>query len=90
MLIVEKAGGRDRHIIDGREAEVVLSVRAWAAVASIGYSTAKKILASGNGPKKTRLSAGRIGITVSAHKRWLAERKPEARSRQIAKRTRPA
>jgi hypothetical protein len=74
MLIVEKSGGRDRHIIDTQDAEVVLSIRAWAAVSSLGYSTAKKILAAGEGPRVTRLSAGRIGVRMSEHQRWLAER----------------
>ena len=73
--IIERGRNDARsYIVEAGDAEIVMSIRTWAAVASIGYSTAKKILASGNGPKKTRLSAGRIGITVSAHKRWLAER----------------
>jgi hypothetical protein len=56
------------------DVEIVMSVRQWAQVANLGYSTAKRLLANGNGPKKTRLTLYRIGITASAHKAWLRER----------------
>jgi hypothetical protein len=40
----------------------------------IGHSTAKKLLASGQGPKVTRLTEKRIGIRMSEHAAWLAAR----------------
>jgi len=69
--------GRDGYagyIIDAGDAEIVLSVKTWARLASIGYSTAKKLLREGDGPRKTRLTRHRIGVTLSSHKAWLDER----------------
>lgn len=71
--IIERGRNNTSHILEAEGAEVVLSIRMWAQLASIGYSTAKKILREGRGPRVTRLSEHRIGITTSAHKAWLAE-----------------
>ena len=73
-LIVEKGRNDTRHILEAEGAEIVMSVRTWAALASIGYSTAKKLLAAGQGPRVTHLTDKRIGIRMSAHQAWLAER----------------
>jgi hypothetical protein len=66
--------GSAGYIIEAADAEIVLSVRTWARLASLGYSTAKKLLREGNGPAKTRLTRHRIGITASSHAAWLRER----------------
>ena len=55
-------------------ADVILSIREWAALVGIGYSSARKMLREGNGPKKTALSMHRIGIAISSHKEWIRER----------------
>jgi len=60
--------------INGADAEIVLSIRQWALMANLGYSTAKKVLREGNGPRKTRLTMHRVGITLSSHREWLRER----------------
>ena len=72
--IIERGRNNTSHIRDLAGAEIVMSVKQWAIVANIGYSTAKRLLRNGNGPKKTRLTQHRIGITTSAHAAWLAER----------------
>lgn len=72
--IIERGRNDTRHILEAEGAEIVLSVKMWAQLCGIGYSTAKKILAAGNGPRRTRLSEHRYGITTSAHKAWLRER----------------
>jgi predicted DNA-binding transcriptional regulator AlpA len=74
VLIVEKGRNDTRHLVDVADAEIVLSVRSWAALVGIGHSTAKKLLASGQGPKVTRLTEKRIGIRMSAHAAWLSAR----------------
>ena len=66
--------GSPGHIMECGNAEIVLSIKTWARLASLGYSTAKKLLREGNGPRKTRLTRHRIGITLSAHREWLRER----------------
>ena len=70
--IVEKDRSYILELDDG--VEIVMSVRQWAQVANLGYSTAKRLMANGDGPKKTRLTRNRIGITASSHKAWLDER----------------
>jgi predicted DNA-binding transcriptional regulator AlpA len=55
----------------------VLRFREWCALAGISERTGKRLLASGRGPTITRLSERRIGIAISAHRRWLAERARE-------------
>jgi hypothetical protein len=55
----------------------VVSVRTWAGLANVSYSTAKWLLAHEQGPKVTRLSPHRMGIRLSHYHEWL-----EARSRR--------
>ena len=75
--ITEKASDGTSTILDLGDVEVVLSIRAWAAVIGVGYSSAKRMLANGDGPVKVRLSRNRVGVTASAHRTWLASRRIE-------------
>jgi predicted DNA-binding transcriptional regulator AlpA len=52
----------------------VLTLRQWAELNSLGVRTAKRIIASGNGPKITQLSDRRIGIQERHNEEWLASR----------------
>ena len=64
----------DTALADPPLPERVMSTREWAALASISYTTARWLLANGQGPHVTRLSPGRIGVTVRDFNAWLAER----------------
>lgn len=72
--ITEKARDGRSQILDLGDVEVVMSIKTWAMVANIGLSTAKRLLARGEGPALVRLSPGRVGVTAGSHARWLAER----------------
>ena len=73
--ITEKKANGTSTILDlGDAADPVISIREWAALIGVGYSSAKKMLAQGDGPKKTRLSMNRIGVAVSSHAKWVRER----------------
>jgi predicted DNA-binding transcriptional regulator AlpA len=52
----------------------VLRLREWAELAGVSMRTARRILASGTGPRIVQLSSKRVGVTVGAHKRWLEAR----------------
>jgi len=52
----------------------VLRLREWAELAGVSMRTARRILASGTGPRIVQLSSKRVGISVAAHKQWLAAR----------------
>lgn len=65
--------GRSR-ILDLGDVEIVMSIRAWAAVIGVGYSSAKRMFREGDGPARVRLSRHRVGVTASAHARWLRSR----------------
>ena len=52
----------------------VMTLRQWADLNSLGYSSARRILASGQGPKITQLSERRIGIRVADNDKWQATR----------------
>lgn len=82
--ITDLGRGRAGVILECGNAELVLSIRSWARLASIGYSSAKKLLASGKGPAVVQLSAHRIGVTTGAHQRWLADRERPQRQRRSA------
>jgi predicted DNA-binding transcriptional regulator AlpA len=71
--IVERERGGKSTMLE-LDADVVLSIREWAMLIGLGYSTARKLLREGNGPKKTALSMHRIGIAISSHKEWIRER----------------
>jgi predicted DNA-binding transcriptional regulator AlpA len=71
--IVERERGGKSMMLE-LDADVVLSIREWAMLVGLGYSTARKLLREGNGPKKTALSMHRIGIAISSHKEWIRER----------------
>jgi hypothetical protein len=50
------------------------TVPEWAELNSLGVRTAKRILASGNGPKITQLSERRVGIREDHNAEWQAAR----------------
>jgi hypothetical protein len=52
----------------------VLTFAEWCALNRISERTGRRILAGGNGPTVTELSAKRIGITIEANRRWQASR----------------
>lgn len=56
------------------EDDQVLTFAEWCAVNSIGKRTGRRILASGEGPVVTQLTARRIGIRVADNRRWQASR----------------
>jgi hypothetical protein len=52
----------------------VLTLFEWAQLARISMRTARRLIARGDGPVVTMLSAKRVGVSIGAHKRWLASR----------------
>jgi predicted DNA-binding transcriptional regulator AlpA len=52
----------------------VLTFREWAKLNGISQRTAWRLIASGNGPVITQLSARRIGVTIAADRAWKASR----------------
>jgi len=48
----------------------VLTIEQWARLAGFSYSTARRVLASGDGPPLLRISARRYGIRLSDHHKW--------------------
>jgi hypothetical protein len=52
----------------------VLRFKEWCALNHISERTGRRILAGGNGPVVTQLSAKLIGITVSANRAWQESR----------------
>lgn len=50
----------------------VLTFPEWCRLNRISERTGRRILAGGTGPKVTRLSERRIGITIGANRRWQA------------------
>jgi hypothetical protein len=52
----------------------VLRFKEWCGLNRISERTGRRLLASGNGPVTTRLSAKLIGITVHANRKWQASR----------------
>jgi hypothetical protein len=42
-------------MLELNDADVILTIREWAALVGIGYSSARKMLREGNGPKKDGL-----------------------------------
>ena len=56
------------------ELDQILTCQRWAGLNAIGYSTARKLLRDGAGPKITQLSAGRFGIRASDNAAWQAAR----------------
>jgi hypothetical protein len=73
-ITMKKADGTSTIVDLGDTVDVVMTVREGARVASLGLSTAKRLLASADGPRKTLLSRGRIGIAVSSHNAWVHDR----------------
>jgi len=52
----------------------VLTVRQWSQLAGFSTRTAKRHFKAGTGPQCVQLSANRVGVTLAAHKAWLAAR----------------
>jgi hypothetical protein len=57
----------------------VLTFREWCRLNAVSPRTGRRILASGEGPVVTQLSASRIGITRGNNRRWQ-----ESRARRVA------
>jgi|GraSoiStandDraft_41_1057321.scaffolds.fasta_scaffold3948304_1 hypothetical protein len=62
----------DREV--GLNQHQVLTFREWCLLNKISPATGRRILASGQGPTVTRLSARRIGITVGNNAVWQQSR----------------
>jgi hypothetical protein len=52
----------------------VLTLFEWAQLNRISVRTARRIIASGNGPTITQLSTHRVGITIANNAAWQAAR----------------
>jgi hypothetical protein len=52
----------------------VLTLREWAALNSLSFGTAKRLIADGRGPQTVQLSLRRIGIRVIDAQRWQEAR----------------
>jgi predicted DNA-binding transcriptional regulator AlpA len=52
----------------------VLTLKEWAALNTLSFPTAKRLIAAGLGPKIVRLSARRVGIRVIDNARWQESR----------------
>ena len=52
----------------------VLRFKEWCGLNRISERTGRRILAGGNGPVTTQLSAKLIGVTVRANREWQASR----------------
>jgi hypothetical protein len=52
----------------------VMSIPETAARANIGYSTLKREIAAGRGPKLTRMCDGRVGVTERNFGAWINEK----------------
>jgi hypothetical protein len=61
-----------------RDDDRVVPFREWCAEKGICVATGRRLIASGRGPKITRLSERRIGIRVRDDREWL-ERSAEKR-----------
>jgi hypothetical protein len=62
----------DREL--GLDQHRVLSFSDWCDLNTISQATGRRILASGQGPIVTRLSARRIGITIGNNAAWQGSR----------------
>ena len=56
--------------------DVVMSFKAWCRRNDISPATARRIINRGDGPKITRLSPNRIGVTYANDRAWKAARTP--------------
>jgi hypothetical protein len=69
---------RQSDPVADRETELnqfrVLTFAQWCALNGISPATGRRILASGQGPTVTRLSARRIGITIGNNAAWQKAR----------------
>jgi predicted DNA-binding transcriptional regulator AlpA len=52
----------------------VLRIPEWAVLANISLRSARRLIASGEGPKVVRISSRLIGVTLASHKAWVAAR----------------
>jgi hypothetical protein len=52
----------------------ILTLHEWAQLNRISLRTARRIIASGNGPIVTQLSSKRIGISIANNAAWQASR----------------
>jgi hypothetical protein len=52
----------------------VLSVREWCALNNISLRTGRRLIASPDGPRVTRISTRRVGVTIANNRAWQASR----------------
>ena len=63
-------GLRMRNLNDCR----VLSVREWCELNNISVRTGRRLIASPDGPRVTRISTRRVGITIANNRAWQQSR----------------
>jgi hypothetical protein len=63
---------RDHHLT--ADDLKVLTLREWAAMNGISFIAAKRLIASGEGPRVIQISAKRIGIRMIDAARWSESR----------------
>jgi predicted DNA-binding transcriptional regulator AlpA len=56
----------------------ILTLKQWAESKSLSYSTAKRFLREGNGPRITQLGVRRIGVSEADDAAWCAARLRDA------------
>jgi len=52
----------------------VLRFREWCNLAGVSLRTGRRLISTGRGPATVQLSSKRMGISVAAHRAWLALR----------------
>jgi predicted DNA-binding transcriptional regulator AlpA len=56
------------------EQDRVMSIKEWAKTTGISDKTARNLIEENRGPPTVQLSDNRIGVRVSDHRTWLANR----------------
>ena len=52
----------------------VMNFSTWCKVSAIAPRTGRRISKSGDGPTVTKMTSKMIGVTLGAHRAWLAKR----------------
>jgi hypothetical protein len=74
MTLRENERARLLRMRTAIEDDRVLTFRQWCEVNAFSERTGRRLLAGGDGPVVTQLSAHRIGITVGNNRAWQASR----------------
>jgi len=69
--LLERRGGRRQQDHDESSLYRILTLAHWCALCGFSLATGRRILKSGQGPKITRLSTRRVGISIAAHREWM-------------------